>query len=388
MPKRLTSHEMLARLVAFDTVSYKSNLALIDFVRDYLDSYGIASHLIFDASGAKANLYATLGPQDIPGVVLSGHTDVVPVEDQDWTSDPFTLVEKNGRLFGRGTCDMKGFIATALALVPEFVEKDLKRPLHFSFSYDEEIGCLGAHGIVSHIQALPVKPFLCLVGEPTGMKPITGHKGIWDYRGTVHGVECHSSLAPYGVNAVENAAEVIAFLKGMARRFAKEGPFDRSFDPPFTTVQTGTVKGGTAHNIVPNKCEFEFEFRYIPGHLPEEILSEVREFIWKKLEPEMKAVNPRARFDLEEIVKVPAFDIDEEHEVVTLVKNLSQSNSATRVSFATEAGVFQEGGVPAVVCGPGLIDQAHKPDEYVGVDQIMRCESFLRRLTQHLRQAA
>lgn len=388
MPKTMSSHDMLARLVGFDTVSHKSNLELIEFIRDYLDGYGVKSELIFDVSGTKANLCATIGPQDKPGVVLSGHTDVVPVEDQDWSHDPFDLVESNGKFFGRGTCDMKGFIAATLALVPEFVGMKLRRPIHFSFSYDEELGCLGVHDIIPHIEKFAAKPSLCIVGEPTGMKPITGHKGIWDYHCTVHGAECHSSLAPYGVNAVENAAEVIAYLKKMARRFAQEGPFDRSFDPPFTTVQTGTVRGGTATNIVPNKCDFEFEFRYIPGHAPEDILAEIREFIWKKLEPEMKAVDPRAGFDLREVVRVPAFDIDEEDAAVVLVKNLAESNSAARVSFGTEAGVFQDAGVPTVVCGPGSIEQAHKPDEFVAVEQMMRCESFLRRLTEHLRQAA
>jgi acetylornithine deacetylase len=378
--KNLSSREILQKLVGFDTVSAKSNLELITWVRDYLNGYGIDSELIYDAAKNKANLHAILGPQDKPGVVLSGHTDVVPVEGQAWDSDPFTLREHDGLLHGRGTCDMKGFIAVALSRVPFIVKRPLATPIHFAFSYDEELGCLGAHDIVKHLAKLKVMPKLCIVGEPTSMKAITGHKGICDFRCTVHGKEAHSSLAPYAVNAVENAAELVAYIKTVAKRMASEGPYNKQFDPPFTTVHTGIMKGGTALNIVPNTCEFAFEIRNIPEVDPAKLAEEIRQYAFKTLEPRMKDIDPKSGFEFRLGASVHAFDIANDDPAVELVLSLSGANGTEKVSFATEAGLFQRGGIPTVVCGPGSIAQAHKPNEFVAIDQITKCEHFLDRL--------
>ncbi len=384
----LSSKEMLQQLVSFDTTSVKSNLDLIHWVRDYLKEYGIASTLIYDAVKNKANLHAVIGPEDKAGVVLSGHTDVVPVEGQDWDSDPFKLREHDGLLYARGTCDMKGFIAVVLSKVPEMVKKPLTVPIHFALSYDEELGCLGAHDIVKHFDKLPVKPKLCIVGEPTSMKAITGHKGICDFNCTVHGKESHSSLAPYAVNAVENAAELVAYIKSIARRMANEGPYNRQFDPPFTTVHTGIMKGGTAVNIVPNLCEFSFEIRNIPEVNPEALVEEIRQYAFKTLEPRMKDIDPKTGFEFKPSARVSAFDISNDDPAVEFVLSLSGANATEKVSFATEAGLFQKGGIPTVVCGPGSILQAHKPNEFVAVEQLMKCGNFMDRLLDKMRAGA
>ena len=388
MPQKIfSSKEMLSQLVSFDTVSAKSNLALIHWVQGYLKDYGVDSHLIYDAGKNKANLHAVIGPVDKQGVVLSGHTDVVPVEGQAWDSDPFTLRDHDGLLYGRGTCDMKGFIAVALSKVPEMVKKPLTMPIHFALSYDEELGCIGARDIVKHFDGMPVKPKLCVVGEPTSMKAITGHKGICDFDCIVHGKESHSSLAPYAVNAVESAAELVAHIKSIARRMASEGPFNKQFDPPFTTVHTGIMKGGTAVNIVPNNCEFAFEIRNIPEVDPETLLAEIRQYAFKTLEPRMKDIDPKTGFEFKPRAKAPAFDINNSDPAVAFVQALSGANSTEKVSFATEAGLFQNVGIPTVVCGPGSIAQAHKPNEFVAVDQLTKCENFMDRLMEKMRQS-
>ena len=263
---RIDKIELARRLVAFDTTSRNSNLTLIDFIRDYLDGYGVTSELVFDAGGAKANLYATIGDQDRGGIMLSGHTDVVPVDGQDWSTDPFKLVEKDGLLYGRGSADMKGFIATVLSLVPELVQRKLREPIHLSFSYDEEVGCrVGVRTLIAELEKRPNKPRLAIVGEPTEMQVGIGHKGKRSMRCHVHGYEAHSSQIHLGVNAIEAAAELVARLKEMARRKRDHGPFDPDFDPPYSSIHTGLIQGGTALNIVPRDCHFDFEFRALPG---------------------------------------------------------------------------------------------------------------------------
>jgi len=389
MPKTFTGEEMLAKLVSFDTTSVRSNLELIHWVQEYLEGFGVKSNLIHNAQKTKANLHAVIGPEDKQGgVMLSGHTDVVPVEGQDWSSDPFTLRAHDGLLHGRGTCDMKGFIAVALSRLPAMAEKPLARPIHFAFSYDEEVGCLGARDIVTHLEKLPVKPGFCVVGEPTGMKAITGHKGICDFECVVHGREAHSSLAPYNVNAVEAAAELVAYIKSVARRMESEGPFNKQFDPPFTTVHTGLIKGGTAVNIVPNRCEVAFEIRNIPEVDTDALAEEIRQYAFKNLEPRMKAIDPKTGFHFHTHAKVPAFDISNDDPAVAMVMALSGANAAEKVSFATEAGLFQNGGIPTVVCGPGHIAQAHKPDEYVSQEQMTKCGHFMDRIVEKMRHVA
>lgn len=372
--------EILRRLVSFDTVSRNSNLDLIAWVRDYLSGYGIESTLIHDDTGKKANLYATIGDAGRSGYMLSGHTDVVPIDGQEWSTSPFELVEKDDRFFGRGTSDMKSFIAVVLARVPQFAAARLHTPIHLAFSYDEEVGCKGVPSLIDHLGVLPAPPRLCVVGEPTDMKVVTAHKGNKRYRCEVHGRECHSALANQGVNAVEIAADLVYRLRSMARERMKIGPFDRDFDPPYTTIHTGTIQGGTAMNIVPKECAFEFEFRYVPGDDPEAYLKRLEDHARDTLEPEMKAVASEARIDFRFKSQLPALDTAETADVTELAKALSGSNRTGKISFGTEGGLFQKAGIPTVVCGPGSIEQAHKPDEWILLDQIAQCEDFMGRL--------
>ncbi|MBI3452895.1 MAG: acetylornithine deacetylase [Rhodospirillales bacterium] len=376
--------EMIKRLVAFDTTSRDSNLPLIHYVRDYLASLGVESRLVYDASGTKANLFATLGPADKPGIMLSGHTDVVPIDGQDWSSDPFAVIERDGRLYGRGTCDMKSFVAVALALAPRFLAARLSTPIHFAFSYDEEVGCLGVRRLIDDLAARNLRPLACIVGEPTEMKVIRAHKGKLSIRAHVRGRECHSSLAPRGVNAVQYAAEAIAYLNRMGRRLAADGPFDLEFDIPFTTVHTGIIHGGTALNIVPKDCRFDFEFRHLPGVDPRALFAEVRDFVDKELAPAMQRVHPDAGFSWQEISGFPGLATSEDAEIAVLAKAASGENSTGKVAFGCEAGLFEQAGIPTIICGPGNIDQAHKPDEFIALDQVARCEAFLLRLVERL----
>lgn len=381
----IVSREWIRTLIGFDTTSRDSNLDLIHHVQGYLADLGVESSLTFDDSKEKANLYATLGPTDRPGILLSGHTDVVPVDGQAWDSDPFSVVEKNGLLHGRGTCDMKSFIAICLAYAPKFLERGLETPIHFAFSYDEEVGCIGVRRLIEMVNGLGVKPRMCIVGEPTDMQVTIGHKGKHSYTAHVKGVEAHSSLAPMGVNAVEYAAEAIAYLKGMARRIQQEGPFDEQYDVEHTTVHTGVINGGTALNIVPKDCTFSFEFRYLPelGHEP--YFTEIESYIRESLEPQMKAIDPSSGFTIEELSSIPGLNMDPGDEVVTFAKTLAGRNDHGKVAFGTEAGLFQQrAGIPTVVCGPGSVDQAHKPNEFVSLDQLRKCEAFMDKLMDHV----
>ncbi len=379
------TREIMENLVAFDTTSRESNLDLIHFVRDYLSGLGVDSTLIHDGSEPKANLFATIGPRDRPGIMLSGHTDVVPVDGQDWSSDPFRMTEKDGRLFGRGTCDMKGFIAIALAHVPEFLGRGLTTPIHLALSYDEEVGCLGVRHLIELINTLPVKPRMAIIGEPTGMQVIVAHKGKTDVTVRVRGFECHSALAPEGVNAVQYAAELISHISGMARRVAADGPFDDEFDVAHGTIHTGIVQGGTALNIVPKDCRFEFEIRNLPQQDPQPLLDEIYRFAAEELEPRMQAVHPGAGFSFDQGVQYPGLDMRPDDEAVTLVKALAGQNSHSKVAFGTEAGLFQQDAqIPCVICGPGSIAQAHKPDEYLALDQLSAGQAFMGRLADRV----
>jgi acetylornithine deacetylase len=378
----ISSVEMVRRLVGFDTTSRGSNLALIDFVRGYLEGYGVASELVFDETGNKANLYARLGPAGIGGIMLSGHTDVVPVDGQDWHSDPFTVLAKGDRLFGRGTADMKSFVAVVLAWLPQLAARPLRIPIHLAFSYDEEVGCRGARRLIAAIADRPDRPRLCIVGEPTLMQPVTGHKGKRSFRCRVRGFECHSALAHLGVNAIEAAAEMVALLRAMARRRRDAGPFDPEYAPPYTTIQTGVIHGGTALNIVPKDCSFDFELRLLPGEDPDAGIGELRNFAENRLLPEMRAVRPEAAIEFEELSAFPGLDTAGDAEITRLVASLTGANGTAKVSFGTEGGLFQQAGIPTVICGPGSIEQAHKPDEFIDLDQIAQCERFVGRLIE------
>ena len=381
---RPETRAMIERLIAFDTTSRNSNLELIHYVRDYLAELGVQSELVHGDEGRKANLYATLGPTDRPGIALSGHTDVVPIDNQDWTRDPWKVSEHDGRLFGRGTCDMKSFVAVALAHAPRFLEAGLTTPVHLCLSYDEEVGCKGVRPLLEFLASRPIRPAMCVVGEPTEMKVITGHKGKTSIRCHVRGKEAHSSLAPQGVNAVNAAARVVGHLADMAARKAAEGPFDEDFDVPYTTVHTGTIEGGTQLNIVPGHCRFEFEFRFLPQDDPQALLAEVQRYAEREVQPAMQAVDPATGFDWEQIAGFPGLDLAPDAEVIELAKSLSGGNATGKVAFGTEAGLFDAGGIPAVVCGPGSIDQAHKPDEFIALEQVALCERFMQRLEDRL----
>ena len=372
---------LIEKLISFDTTSRNSNLELIKFIEDYLAGHGVESTLVYSEGEAKANMYATLGDQTRSGIMLSGHTDVVPVDGQDWDTDPFSLIEKDGKLYGRGTSDMKSFIALVLAYVPKFLERGLDIPIHLAFSYDEEIGCIGVRRMIDMINTLPVKPRMAIVGEPTSMGVIVGHKGKRSYKAHVRGLEMHSSLAPEGVNAIEYAAELISHLKSMARRIAEHGPHDELYDVSHTTVHTGVISGGTALNIVPKDCHFDFEFRYVGDDDPDAIEAEIREFASQSLEPRMREVSRETGIDITCVNEMPGLNLNADEEVVTFVKALAGKNDHAKVAFGTEAGLFHtRAGVPTVVCGPGSIEQAHKPNEYIELSQMREAIVFMDRL--------
>ncbi len=374
------SVDLLRRLIGFDTTSRNSNLALIEFLRDRLADHGVDSTLSRDSSGGKANLYATLGPKDVGGLMLSGHTDVVPVDGQDWSSDPFDLREADGLLYGRGACDMKGFIAVALALLPALKRQDLRRPVHFAFTFDEEVGCLGARQLAAQLRDMPGRPAFCLIGEPTGMHVVNGHKGRLAMRCRVHGKEGHSALPENACNAVESAAEIIGKLKALARRLRENGPFEPGFEPPYTTVQTGMVQGGTALNIVPRDCSFDFEIRNLPSQDPLGLFEEVKRHAFDHVLADMRRTAPQAEILFEELSRAPGLLPNDDDALLKLALAATGDNIARKVSFGTEAGLYQGAEIPTIVCGPGHIAQAHKPDEYVALDQIARCEAFLLRM--------
>jgi len=381
--RKTASVEMIRTLVGYPTVSRDSNLELIHYVGDYLKPLGADIRMTFDDARRKANIVATFGAGE-GGVMLSGHTDVVPVDGQPWDTDPFSLQEVDGRLFGRGTADMKSFIACALAVLPEILERGLRTPLHLAFSYDEEVGCIGVGRLIEDLAQAGIRPRSCIVGEPTLMRPVIAHKGKKSYRCRVKGAAGHSAYAPYCVNAVEYAAEAVSFLKNMARRHRDRGPYDRAFDVAHTTVHTGVMRGGSALNVVPNECVFDFEFRHLPGDEPDQLLDEFTRYLKSSLEPEMHKVDPVTGFKVEEMSGIPMLDTPVESEVVALAQELAGTNDFGKVSFGTEASQFQRAGIPTVVCGPGSIEQAHKPNEFVTLEQVAKCEAFLRRLADRI----
>jgi len=383
----LISLDLIRTLIGYDTTSRESNLALIDWVRDYLADQGISSELTYDDERRKANLFATLPAQDgsttTGGIVLSGHTDVVPVDGQPWDTPPFEATVSGDKLYGRGVADMKSFCAIGLAHVPELLRRGLARPLHFALSYDEEVGCVGARRLIADIVARGIKPSGCIIGEPTGMHVVVAHKGKRGFRCRVRGREAHSALTPRGVNAVQVASEIVTFLAQMARRFRERGPFDAAYDVPYTTVHTGVMRGGTALNIVPRDCYFDFEFRHLPFDDPEALLAEVKRFAGTLL-PEMHAVDPTTRIEFEPISTLPGFDTHGGSEVADLGKACCGARDTGKVSFGSEAALFQNAGIPAILCGPGHIAQAHQPNEWVTLEQLALCEAFMRRLADRI----
>ena len=373
----------LARLVAHDTTSSKSNLALIDDVEGYLASLGVKTHRVASTDGAKANLYAVVGPQVEGGVILSGHTDVVPVAGQDWSTDPFVLTERDGLLYGRGTSDMKAFSAVALSLAPEMIAAGLKRPIIFALSYDEEVGCLGAPDMIAEIARTLPRPAAVIVGEPTMMKVMDGHKGIASFRVTVTGFTTHSSQVDRGVSAVEAAARLINKIVSMreARR-AKPSP-NSAFNPPFTTMTVNVVNGGTQLNIMAGACVFDWDCRVVPGERAADVLAEFSSYA-RMVEEEMRAVAPSCRVDIVQMTNAPALAPKADNPAADLAKSITGLNSTDVVAYATEAGQFQEAGFSTVICGPGSIDQAHQPNEFISRAQLADATTFMRKLIARL----
>jgi len=384
---RYSSKEMIERLVGFDTVSAKSNLALIEFTEDYLSQHDIPFRRTADSEGQKANLFATIGPDISGGVVLSGHTDVVPVEGQPWETDPFKVVEKNGFLYGRGTSDMKSFLAVALAMVPDFLAKPLKRPIHIAMSYDEETGCTGVLGMIEDIAKSLPQPRVVIVGEPTMMRLVTAHKTCSGFRTHVRGKAAHSSQPNRGANAIMAAAKLVSCLAEIAeekRRNTKEGS---GFEPPYTTLGVGMIEGGTALNIIAQDCSFHWEIRALPDDDEGEILERFERYARETVLPALKDVDPDAFITTEYAPSVPALRPEPEGDAETLVRRLTGLNEESVVSFGTEGGHFQNAGFSTVVFGPGSIDQAHQPNEFIALEQVEACETFLLKLRDWAAQA-
>jgi len=371
--------ELLARLVSFDTTSHKSNMELVRFVEDYLAQRGVASQLVVNPEGSKANLYATIGPANVSGVALSGHTDVVPVEGQSWTSNPFVLAERDGRLYGRGTADMKGFLACALAAVPDFQRRQLKVPIHITFSYDEEIGCLGVRPLIAEFGKSLIKPRMVIVGEPTSMSVVDAHKGPVRWHVEIEGRAAHSSMAHLGANAIMAAGNLLQELRSIENEL-KLAPRNERFNPPYATLQVVRINGGTATNIVPVSCSVEFDLRALPGVDSNSIDRRVRTFVTRECLPELQQVAPESRISIAIANQVPPFAAGANSEAVALALNLVGQNETHAVSYATEAGLFQDDGSPSVVIGPGDIAQAHTADEWIAKEQIQKCSRFLARL--------
>ncbi|WP_296593933.1 acetylornithine deacetylase [Roseibium sp.] len=384
MSSRLSPQEMLTKLISFNTVSDRSNLDLIAFVEDYLTDLGIQSLRVPNETGDKASLHARIGPAADGGVILSAHTDVVPVEGQNWSKDPFSAWVENDRLYGRGAADMKGFAATVLAKAPDFVKADLKTPIYIALSYDEEVGCFGAAPLVQDILATGARPDFAIVGEPTNMKVVTGHKGIAVLRTRIKGHPVHSSQLHRGVSAISAAAKLISWLDGKtADNKAKSDP-DCGYEPPYTTLHCGTISGGQAHNITAEDCEFVTDIRLLPEENAVDWIAAYRQFAQAEVLPDMQAISPDCRIEIEELANVPGLQAEEDGRAELVARRLTGDNARNLVVYATEGGIFQDHGVSTVVCGPGSIDQAHQPDEFIELSELNRCSAFLDRLIEGL----
>ncbi len=375
--------ELIKTLVAFDTTSRESNLGLIEFVRDHLLSLGIQSRLSYDAQKRKANLFATFGDMPGRGIVLCGHTDVVPVDGQAWDTNPFQAHIADGKIYGRGAVDMKGFIAASLAMLPAYMASDLKQPLHLAFTYDEEVGCIGVQTLIRDLQAANIRPAGCFVGEPTRMQVMTGHKGMRVTRCHVRGLEAHSSMAPEAVNAIEYAGRLIEKIRTMATQLRADGPFDSVFKIPHTTMQTGMIKGGAAPNIVAKDCEFVFDCRTLPQSNSDELINQIQAHA-EILKAEMRKIHAQSDITFETLANAAPLATAEEAPISYLGAALARNNLLGRVSFATDAGWLHQAGIPCVVVGPGDIEVAHKPNEFIEISQIEECLGFLDRLRERM----
>lgn len=377
--------EWLAKLISFDTTSRNSNLALIDCAKKWFEQYGCMTRISTHPCEPKANLFATLPCEKSDniqgGIIFSGHTDVVPVDGQAWKTNPFEAVENDGKIYGRGTCDMKGFLAVLLTMLPEFSKlKKLKHPLHFAFSYDEEVGCKGAPILIADLQKAGIKPAACLVGEPTEMRPVFAHKGLQSFRCKVQGKAAHSSLTPKACNAIDYAAELICHIRSMAEDLKNKGPFDKDFDLPFTSISTNMIQGGIAHNIIPAQCEFFFEFRHLPNIRAQDLIDRIKSHAQNDLLPRMQQDYADAKIELDAQDFVPAFEAANDSRLAKLIEGICKDHTPHKVAYATEAGLFQKAAIPTMILGPGSIEQAHAPNEFITIDQLQKCEEFLRKL--------
>jgi len=379
-PASHSIRDILSQLLRFDTTSRESNIELIQFIQHSLNALNIDSTLIFNTEGTKANLYARLGPSGNGGVMLSGHTDVVPVDGQNWSVPPFQLTEQGNKYFGRGSADMKGFIACVLHVIPLFQESQLTLPLHLAFSYDEEVGCLGVRSLIEHLRASPDKPAMCIIGEPTNMKPVYGHKGKIAMRCKVHGHACHSAYAPAGVNAIEYAAKLINKVTELSAPL--KGEQDERFDPPYSTLQTGLVQGGAALNIVPEFCQFDVEMRYLPESNARATFETLQHYASSCLEPEMQRIHGKSKIQFETLATYPPLLTDPQSDFAQWLAQWSNSAEFDTVAFGTEGGLFDEAGIATLVCGPGSMEQGHKPDEFVQIDQLEQCKNMLTNLCE------
>ena len=381
-----TAIKILGELVSFKTLSGQSNLEIISYVEGHLRDEGIPAHLSYDETGKRANIHAYIGPSVDGGVVLNGHTDVVPAEGQAWSSDPFILREDQGRLFGRGAVDMKGFLACMLASIPAWKAKPLKVPIHISMCYDEEIGGFGAPVLVADMEQTPPRPAIAIVGEPTNMKIITGHKGGFEMRTTVSGFEAHASDPRKGVSAISTAVKFISYLDKVAANLAQNAHADSAFDPPYTTINTGTIHGGTARNIIAGTCVFDWELRPIPEDNGDALIEKIQAYAELELLPAMQEVYPNAKIETEMQARVPALDQTTAQAASTLLREITNLNSTNVVAFATDAGHFCNAGISTAVFGPGSIEQAHKPDEFIEISEIEACLGLLDQLGDRLCQ--
>ncbi|WP_299827496.1 acetylornithine deacetylase [uncultured Roseobacter sp.] len=372
--------EILSDLIAFPTVSSDSNLEMIAYLADRLEAAGAKVDVLSDAVGRKANLFATLGPEIDGGIVLSGHSDVVPVTDQAWSTDPFKMAERDGRLFGRGTCDMKGFIAATIAMAPVFAKKIQHRPLHFAFTYDEETGCIGAGHLAKELKQRAFRPSVAIIGEPTGMRIIEGHKGCYEYTTRFQGLEGHGSIPDQGVNAVEYAVRYVARLLDLKNELRSKAPPRSRFEPPWTTINVGVLNGGTVHNVIAPKAQVDWEMRPVQVSDATFVKEDLKRYCREVLLPEMQKTHPDADITTEIIGEVDGLVPVDHNEARQIVSELTGANGADLVSFGTEAGIFQNLGMDVVVCGPGSIEQAHKADEYLERDQLAQCLKLLERL--------
>lgn len=382
--KQISTPELLARLAGFDTTSSNANLELIGYVRALLDAHAIPYRISSDRTGAKANLHAVIGPTAPGGLALAGHVDTVPVDGQAWSSDPFVLRCADGRLHARGAADMKGFVASCLAAVPRLKARQLARPLHLFITYEEETTCAGARRLIEDLGSSGLLPALCVVGEPSLMKPILAHKGRLWLTVDVHGRAGHSSEPAKGVNAIHAAAEAISWIAAEADRLAREGPFEAGFDPPYSTVHVGTVEGGTALNIIPEHARFSMEWRTIPRDDFFQELDRMKAHVAREIEPPMRARDPSAGFTFGEPMTIPGLSLSPDHELAQIVKQITGANDAGKVSYGTEGGLYEAAGIPTIICGPGSIEQAHKPDEFVTEEQLALCDAFIDRLAGRL----